>query len=276
MSSTKRNGARDDEDDWSHSATGIVASFANPYDAFFWLAGASERDVQERLRAALQNHGHRRPRFECVPEEDVEQAVPAYMVFDVETDGGKGKQLAVQLAFVVFDCDHREIYTHNKLLRLPAGRKINWHSVQVHKITDNKLHLRGVQAGHELFVFFEWADRVRKHGGTLVAHNASFDASVITNTATTNGLKRHLSCSDCFCTMRASTQFAGLVDRRGRAKPPKNDELYLKLHGVLPEWARLHDALDDCRVTACSYRAGCEALWWKQRVPPSFYEGTPS
>lgn len=230
----------------------FVSSFRTPLDAIFWMGGATFRDYLRRdaeIASTVASQGARKA---------------AYLVFDVETDGGAGKQLAIQLGFVVFDAHHGEIFSHEQLLRLPKGRRINWHAMKVHKITDNKLYLRGVDPAPELQLFFDWVDRVAQSRGQIIAHNAAFDASVVTNTAEECGVQRTLDAKDCLCTMRRATLPAGLQDRRGNPKPPKNKELYMILHdGEDPsKWARLHSAADDARVTAASYRAGCARGWW--------------
>lgn len=244
----------------------FVGSFKSTLDAIFWLGGSSFQDYLRRdaeLAAARKGEG----------EGEGEDA-PAYLVFDVETDGGAGKQLAIQLGYVVCDANHAELFSRERLLRLPKGRRISWHATKVHKITDNKLHLRGVDPAPELEGFFSWVDRVGQAGGRVIAHNAAFDAAVVTNTAASCGVSRTLAASECFCTMRQSTAPAGLRDRRGARKPPTNSELYEMLHGgQKATWARLHSARDDARVTASSFRAGCDRGWWKAthtHAPHSF------
>lgn len=236
----------------------FIESFKDVYEAFYWLGGASCDQVRKRDAALADGKARVRPCYGLAPG-----GVGKYMVFDVETDGGAGKQLAIQIGYVVFDENHAEVFAHEKLLKLPPGKKINWHSQKVHKISDNKLFLRGVDPRPELVLFFEWVERIQSvRGGRIIAHNAAFDASVVTNTAEMNTLQRELSVDECFCTMRRATDRAGLTDKRGRAKPPRNSELYEVLHGNPPLWAKLHDALDDCRVTACSYREAAVRGWW--------------
>ena len=62
--------------------------------------------------------------------------------------------------------------------------------------------------------------------------------------------------------MRSATPFCGLTNKRGGPKPPRNSELYEMLHGDFPHWAKLHDSLDDVRVTAHNFKEGCEKGWW--------------
>jgi len=234
-------------------ARACLESFGSFADAFAWLGGATWKEICDKDAAiALEARRH------------ASERAPKYMVFDVETDGAKGKQLAIQLGYVVFDAAFKEVCARDVLLKLPRGRKINWFSQQIHKITVNKLFLRGVDPGPELLTFFAWVDKVRAvRGGKVIAHNAAFDAAVITNTAQFNGVSRVLSVDDCFCTMRRSTQHVGLTDKRGRQKVPGNAELYEILHGEPPSWATLHSAIDDCKVTAANYKGGARLGWWR-------------
>ena len=227
----------------------LCASFPTPGAAFEWFGGATYAEVRDRERQ--------------IAQPGAQEGSPAYMVFDVETDGGSPKQLAIQLAFIVFDAEDREIFRLNKLLNLPPGKRINYHSIKVHKITDKALVLGGAPPHSELLTFFEWVDKVQAQRGLVVAHNAAFDAACVTNTAAENALPRELCTHECFCTMRAATARCGLVDKRGRPKPPKNSALYEALHGAPPDFACLHDALDDVRVTAASYQAGRQKGWWR-------------
>ena len=240
----------------------FMASFPTVGDAFYWFGASTYEQLLDREAEIAKARPSRRA--DTGPPCDG-QGEPAYMVFDVETDGGSPKQLAIQLAYIVFNREHMELFRYDKLLSLPPGKKINWHSIKIHHITDNMLRLRGVDPTPEIRLFFDWVDKVHSCNGNVIAHNAAFDAACVTNTAAQHALPYELKGSECFCTMRSATNLCGLVDKRGRPKPPKNKELYSHLHdGRDPEeWARLHDALDDVRVTASSFKAGCERGWWR-------------
>jgi hypothetical protein len=235
----------------------FVDSLGGTYAAFEWLGGASWKEVV--AHDAVLHRGADR----VAEGSGSETPCPTYMVFDVETDGGAGKQLAVQIGYVVYDAAFEEISAHEALLRLPKGRRISWHAQKVHGISNDTLSLHGVDPRPELAAFFEWVVRVRgTDRGRIIAHNAAFDAAVVTNTAMSNGMSHSLCANVCFCTMRRATPRAGLADRRGRPKPPRNSELYELLHDAPPRWAKLHSAVDDCRVTGCNYRAARRRGWW--------------
>lgn len=187
---------------------------------------------------------------------------PAVLVFDTETNGGKGGQLAVQIAWCVYDAAGYELSSRSAYLALPPGRTINGFAQRVHGITMQMLKDRGMAPQCVLADFFDAVDRVTAAGGRIVAHNAQFDAAVVTHTATSCGLARDLRAAECFCTMDQSKRRLGLVNKRGGLKAPKNVELHEHLLGPVRDDLQLHDALADVRVTAASYFAGGERGWW--------------
>lgn len=188
---------------------------------------------------------------------------PQYLVFDTETDGGSPKQRCIELAFIVFDASFRELHRYCQYWRLPPGRRISWHSYNVHKITDATVASRGVDPRGGLETFLAWVDRVLGNGGRIIAHNAAFDAKIINDALLMHDVPRHFSKEMCMCTMRASAPHAGCVTESGRRRAPKNAELYTILHGSSAEdWATLHTALDDVRVTKCNFQGGLARGWW--------------
>lgn len=247
----------------SNATRAFLNSFADPSDAFAFLGGSTfaetrAREVELACACAPQPHPSSADQHANSSSERLD-----FLSFDVETDGAKGGQLAVSLGYVVFDQEGTEIFSREELLRLPKGRRVQYGAYKIHKISDRQLHLKGVDARPELRLFFEWVDRVVRSGGRLVAHNANFDAAVISNTAKINGIHRTLDASECFCTMRKSSLLAGLTNKKGAPKWPKNAELYAVLHdGSQPTWAALHSARDDARVTSRSYLAGRQRGWW--------------
>lgn len=187
---------------------------------------------------------------------------PTALVFDTETCGSKGGQLAVQIAWVVYDRAGGELSARCEYLALPPGRTINVFARRVHGISDATLRAKGLAPQFVLAEFFEAIDRVAAAGGCLVAHNAQFDAQVVSNTAESCGLARDLRASECLCTMQLSKRRLDLRNKRGALKPPKNAELYAHLVGIELDHATLHDALADVRVTGASFFAGRARRWW--------------
>ena len=188
-------------------------------------------------------------------------APPAVLVFDTETTGLKDP-LAVQIAWVVYDPNGTELWTRAEYLALPPGRRIDPGAEKVHRISLRTLEAKGKAPQFVLADFFADVDRIEAAQGKLVAHNAKFDARVVTNTATSCGLARDLVSDACFCTMQTSKQRLGLKNSRGGLKVPKNTELHEALVGPVPAGTRLHEALADVRITAASYFAGQRQRWW--------------
>ena len=186
---------------------------------------------------------------------------PAALVFDTETNGLRDPH-AVQIAWVVYDADGRELWSRVEYLALPPGKSIDPFAEKVHRISLRTLEAKGKAAQFVLADFYVDLDRVTARGGKVVAHNAKFDARVVTNTATSCGLARGLDAAECFCTMERSKRLLNLTNRRGGLKPPKNTELHEALVGPVPAGVQLHDALADVRVTAASYFAGKRREWW--------------
>ena len=229
-------------------------------DAFFLLGARRKPNLclswKELIRSA---RAEIRPVYPAAPE----GATPHILAFDVETHGGPGGPLVIQLAYVVVDTDFCLLHEHCELLKLPKGERVHWHARKVHRISDNKVFLQGKNAKTELGNFFFWVRRVKEHNGILVAHNAAFDCAAITHTCKHWKLPHRLPKTSCFCTMRNSTAFCGLKNKLGHPKPPKNSALYKILSGGAPLWAHLHDALDDTRITLENYKMGRARGWFQ-------------
>jgi DNA polymerase III epsilon subunit-like protein len=215
----------------------LATTLPNIEDVFWWLGYLGIENINNRQTALVRGVD--------------------YIVFDTETDGGRGGQLIVQLAFAAYDKHGNELHRNAKYFQLPAGRTINPHARAVHGISDATLAQKGVHPIPELENFFWWVRRASR----VVAHNASFDARAIHNTCVQHGVDSRLPDDKLFCTMLKSKPIAGLLNKRGHLKNPKNSELYELLHGKPPE-GQLHDALADVLVTASNYAQGVHENWW--------------
>ena len=182
------------------------------------------------------------------------------LVFDTETTGLK-PAIVCQLAYIVVE---RGIVTeYEQLLRLPPNVRIEAGAQRVHGISTHACAARGVDAGEALRAFARVCERVLASNGRVVAHNADFDVRAIRETHIAHGLvASSLERERVFCTMKASKPHSPLLNKAGRAKAFKNEELYAHLFGSPPTWAKLHDALDDVRVTAHNYAGGLAEGWW--------------
>jgi DNA polymerase III epsilon subunit-like protein len=237
----------------------FAATFKTVEDAFYFLGFSSLEEI--RTRRAQIAAAARSP-----ITESPETPTPHFMVADVETNGGKGGQMVIQLAFILLDKDLNEISSYDHYLKLPDNnRYINPHAAGVHAITLDTLDREGIDPKEALAYFFKCVSGVKKHrDGKVVFHNAAFDSKAITHTAETIGYTAPFpfTAQSCFCTMVNSKSRLGLTDKIGRPKAPKNTELHEALVGPVPEGTKLHDALADVRVTAASFAAGVRAGWW--------------
>lgn len=227
----------------------LPLTLAELADRFFRLGAGEEVEPPQATAAAAEVSAPPAP------------APPAALIFDTETNGLRDPH-AIQIAWVVYDADGHELWSRVEYLALPPGKSIDPGAERVHRISMRTLEAKGKAAQFVLLDFYADLDRVVARGGKVVAHNAKFDARVVTNTARTCGLARGLDAAECFCTMEMSKRRLGLQNRRGGLKPPKNTELHEALVGPVPADLRLHDALADVRVTAASYFAGKRREWW--------------
>jgi DNA polymerase-3 subunit epsilon len=174
------------------------------------------------------------------------------LFFDTETSGlpknwnAPVEQLEnwprlVQIAWQVYDLQGKLIAEEEYVIK-PNGFEIPIEASNVHKITTQKAHETGVDLSLILDIF----SNVIMDSDLLVAHNYSFDYSIIGAELLRNGLENTLINKDNICTMKSSTDFCKISGPFGN-KWPKLEELYDILFN---ETFNAHDALDDIRATA--------------------------
>ena len=148
---------------------------------------------------------------------------------------------------------------------LPRGVSVSKRARDVHGISNLDCLNKGVDAVEALELFATHAKRVLALGGQLVAHNSQFDIRALHATRSSwGGAHDSWLCPESvFCTMKARKAHSPLVTIAGHKKAFKNDELYKHLYGHTPDWARLHCALDDVKVTMLNYLRA--RLCWKWR-----------
>ena len=217
------------------------------FESFYWFGARQNPHEETPIETAPENPTNKRP----------------VLVFDTETTGLAGHDVAIQLAYSL-DTGHEGVSETMKYLKLPRGVYISRRAASVHKITASILINKAVDVEPVLQSFFDSCERVITSGGLVVAHNAAFDRRIIEQTASRHAVPlpkwwpedRHF-----FCTMRSSSAFCTLLTDKGRKKQFKNDELYKYFTGEFPK-LELHDALNDVRVTLSNYRQGeCREMW---------------
>ena len=183
--------------------------------------------------------------------------IRTHLVFDTETTGLFDPHV-VQLAYIVFTDDGTEVRRYNKILKLIDGKRIDPRAFEVHRISMSKLQKEGVDPVAELNALIYTCADVLCSGGRVIAHNTQFDVRAVNNTLVAwDGVKNTSSAlmteSSTFCTMKQTKAFSPLVDRAGRRKAFRNNELHRHLFGKEPDFGRLHDAMTDILITKANY-----------------------
>jgi DNA polymerase III epsilon subunit-like protein len=199
------------------------------------------------------------------------------LVFDTET-AGLGRPGICQLAYMLVE--KGTVVEYSKVLKLPPTVRMSPDAVKIHMITA-QASAAGADPGPELLAFWSLVNRVQGEGGTVVGHNVAFDANAFNFSCRALGLTNEVDARHMTCTMQRSKQHSHLTNARGHAKHFKLSELYERLFGTPPAWARLHNALDDVavgrararslatpdcapcsQVTALCFREGMRLGWW--------------
>jgi DNA polymerase III alpha subunit (gram-positive type) len=239
-----------------------VSDFEDPYEAFFWLGYFSgrKRATPCAVATTMEVEEQAPPR----PETGVPFCELAdFCVFDTETSGLSASDCAIQVAIGFFLADGSAMGFYDKLWKLPPGGKISRGSLRIHKINAAKLDREGLIALPEIQMVHRIFSTMRLRGKKMIAHNTSFDARILKQTAEKHGFAEwDFTADDFFCTMKSATPRCGLVSAKtGRTKGPSNAELYEILTGSKAD-GPLHDALYDIKVTAKSFKLGSERGWW--------------
>jgi DNA polymerase III epsilon subunit-like protein len=190
---------------------------------------------------------------------------PPALVFDTETCGLR-QPIICQIAFLKF-VNGEIVETYDELLKLPLGFRIDKRAKEKHCISEEDCAMRGVDPVDALETFALACSDVLLKGGRVVAHNSAFDVRAVNETRLAHniigfGENQDLDARHTFCTMRSSKIYSPLKDKANRTKAFSNEELFEFLYGQRPNFAKLHDALEDIRVTALNYIAGLERGWW--------------
>lgn len=187
------------------------------------------------------------------------------IAFDTETSGWikhvSDSNLVIQIAWVMCSESGDVTKAHKRYCQLPRGVPITGMSRKVHRISIDTVRSRGTGTLAELERFCDLVNEAHGSGVRLVAHNASFDVGAVNRTLLRFGSKRQLNLTHFLCTMQRSGILLNLRGASGRARNPKNSELYKILYHEEPV-GDLHDALVDARCTANNYLGGFRRKWW--------------
>jgi DNA polymerase III epsilon subunit-like protein len=182
------------------------------------------------------------------------------LVFDTETTGFTKKDYILQLAWTaVSDQGEREV-EESKIVQIPFDMLVPKRSTEIHRLTTRDVRERGVPPVPVIEQFLRDCARVQDAGGRVVAHNAPFDVRLINQTLRRQGAS--FECDvDVFCLQKHTRVHSPLLDKRGRRKPFRNEELHEFLFGERPS-GKLHDALVDVGVTLRNYDECCRRGWF--------------
>lgn len=176
-----------------------------------------------------------------------------YLFFDTETTGLPRNWSApvseldnwprlVQLAWSLYDENEKRTASHCTIVK-PDGFTIPAEAIEVHGITTARAKTEGVEV---VDVLKEFA-RIIPRSQILIAHNMSYDESVVGAEFMRSQIKSRLFDTTRFCTMRSTTEFCAIPGYQG-FKWPKLSELHERLFASVPVGA--HSA--DADVEACA------------------------
>lgn len=176
-----------------------------------------------------------------------------YMFFDTETTGLPRNWKApvsdlnnwprlVQLAWLIYNKDGTKISSNDYVIK-PEGFTIPSDTSKLHGITTEHALRDGQDLKSVLFKFQKDINQVNY----LVAHNMSFDASVVGAELIRCNLSNSISLKKKICTKEESTNYCAIEGPYGY-KWPRLSELYYKLFKT--EFEEAHNAMADINATA--------------------------
>ena len=173
----------------------------------------------------------------------------AYMVLDTETTGfNHYKDRVTQIAFIVFDDEHKELFRYNEFIK-PEGWTIPKTDFFLeHNMSTEKCERLGVPLYDALRAV---QDNLKKVN-LVVGHNIAYDKRFILEEMRRKNITVELfKFKKTFCTMQNNRVKVGAVNKSGGLKNPSLKECAVHF-GVKTDI--LHDALEDILITSKIYK----------------------
>ena len=158
----------------------------------------------------------------------------------------------VQLSFILYDTDkNRIVANHDHIIKVKKSVKISEESIKVHGITQNITNSKGIQMKTAIDIFNVYL----KEADMIIAHNISFDISMLTVESIRNEKQINFDSIAQYCTMRRGIRICKLVrisrDGNEYYKFPKLIELHKQLFNKEPK--NLHNAFIDILICLRCY-----------------------
>lgn len=191
---------------------------------------------------------------------------------------------SVQISYLTYNNDTKELNIFNERIKLPAGVKVNPDSEKIHHISTEEANTKGVPIETAMDRFIVDYN----NANVIVAHNIHFDRNMIlvelkrlterTDITSEDKEKYHefmmkfYKNKKEYCTSRHGAEICNVVDKyksgfnvgKEYYKMPKLMDLYEKLFGYSPDESKLHDAKVDVIV--------CFRCFYKLRYGKDIYE----
>ena len=184
-----------------------------------------------------------------------------FACFDTETTGLSEDDVVIQFAIGFYDEDGNLLKSTSNIWKLLENTPISLSAYNVHKIGRERINKEGIDPKEQLILFQNICIELKKRNLKIIAHNSSFDYRLLKQTALKYNINFILQKEDFFCTMTHSKNILKLKNKNGRIKNPSNRELYKYFMNEEPT-EKLHDALEDIKVTAKSYSVGLKQHFW--------------
>lgn len=171
------------------------------------------------------------------------------LFFDTETTGlNRSTARIVQLAWILSNSNGSEVSRSSMIIK-PSGYSIPESAAAIHNITTEYALENGVPLKKCLKQMAELVDDVK----LLVAHNISYDSSILKEEFHRAGLNYPFGKTPVVCTMKSSTEYCELPKNSDIPgyKYPKLEELYRHLFGY--DFLDAHDALADAEACKQCY-----------------------